>query len=92
MRKKASLQFVVHSLIYLIAFGFPVLLIAGSEGWNAGSMKASSYLIDNEMIKSLTDLILNLVFMSSFLLGLPILIYVFVVIGFAKLLSKFLLS
>jgi len=92
MRKKAPLQFVVHSLIYLIAFGFPVLLIAGSSGWNAGSMQASSYLIDNEMIKSLTDLILNLVFMSSFLLGLPILIYVLVVIGFAKLLSKFLVS
>ena len=65
---------VFRIVAYSLAFFLPALLVGGSSGWSTKNMRSETYLINSEFFIGLTDTIIGLLFMSSFLLFIPVVI------------------
>lgn len=65
---------VFRIVAYSLAFFLHALLVGGSSGWSTKNMRSETYLINSEFFIGLTDTIIGLLFMSSFLLFIPVVI------------------
>ncbi|WP_137221143.1 hypothetical protein [Shewanella sp. MEBiC00475] len=66
--------------IYFCAFILPILFILNCEGWDAGGMSVSSCTIENFIFIEAANFVIGLLFFSSFMAFIPVLIYIFIVI------------
>jgi small-conductance mechanosensitive channel len=71
---------------YFCAFILPILSVINCEGWNAGSMSVKSCTIENYVFIEAANLVIGLLFLSSFMLFIPVLVYVLLVIASYELL------
>lgn len=69
-----------RSIIYFCTFILPILLASNCDGWNAAEMSVDSCVIENQFFVEAANFIISMVFISSFMGFIPILIYIFVVI------------
>ena len=67
----------LSSLIVFVAG--PILVMMSCTGWNAGSMAVQSCTPDFAFIRALADGFYGFMLVASFALGLPILIYLFLI-------------
>ena len=65
---------VFRIVAYSLAIFLHALLVGGSSGWSTKNMRSETYLINSEFFIGLTDTIIGLLFMSSFLLFIPVVI------------------
>jgi hypothetical protein len=54
--------------------------MSNCSGWNEGSMLVQSCYIDNSLTRSLAELVYGLVFMAVLMIGIPLLVYLLLVI------------
>ena len=71
--------------IYFCAFVLPILFIINCEGWNAGGMSVKSCTIENYIFIEAANFVIGLLFLSSFMAFIPVLIYIITVIVFFEL-------
>ena len=73
---------------YALFFIFPVLGMMNCDGWNEGSGVVESCVIDIGLLRSYANFYFMFITMSSFMLLLPVLVYILFFIalseGFAK--------
>jgi uncharacterized membrane protein len=81
--KKISL-----AILYFIAFVLPILGIKNCPGWNEGSMAVHSCIIDGNIFREYADLYYAFLLLSAFLMGIPVIIYVGIVIFLTILILK----
>ncbi|MFT2112748.1 hypothetical protein [Marinomonas sp. 2405UD68-3] len=84
MSKGSRISFV----LYFIAFVLPVLGVMNCDGWNTASMSVKSCAIDSGVLRGYADLYTALFYFSSFLVFIPILIYIGVCTLIIKLIRK----
>jgi len=78
-----SLSKKVRIVLYFLGFGLPLLAILSCSGFDTGSGKASCMLVPDDF----GSLVLALVALSSFLVGIPIVIYAVVVVVITEIIS-----
>jgi len=75
-----STVFYSKLLIFFIAFAMPTIAMSFCTGWNAGSM-SSNCVFKSKFFKEYADAYYGFIFVSSFAMGIPIVLYFAVVIG-----------
>lgn len=79
---------VISTLILFFGFFAPILGMMNCSGWNEGSMTSSSCLLSSGFMIAYADFYYGLMLFSSFMLLVPVLIYIFLIIGIIKFLIK----
>ena len=75
-----SVVFYSKLLIFFIAFAMPTIAMSFCTGWNAGSMASSRCVFKSAFFKEYADAYYGFLFMSSFMVGIPIVLYFVLVI------------
>lgn len=79
MNKWIRLFLIIASVISVFII-LPILIMSNCSGWNEGSMLVQSCYIDNSLTRSLAELVYGLVFMAVLMIGIPLLVYLLLVI------------
>lgn len=79
---------VIKIVTYFVGLVMPILGMLNCGGHHEGTMQVSSCIIDCSITRSYANFYWGWVTMSSFMLGIPIIIYIVVVIQLAKNLPK----
>jgi len=66
----------------------PILAMLNCEGFNEGSMAVETCFIDSDLIRGYANFYYGWLVISSFVLFIPIIIYIVIVIQVAKRLSR----
>ena len=75
-------------ILYSLGFGLPLLVMfGGCSYYPAPSLSFSSCVIPSEMFKEYASFIFAMVLISSYMLGIPILIYVAVVVAVTEFIA-----
>jgi hypothetical protein len=75
-------------ILYFVAFVLPILGVMNCDGWNAGSMAVATCAIDNGLFRSYANLYMAFLFFSSFLVFIPVLIYIVICILLTKFIGR----
>jgi len=73
--------------IYFIAFVLPILGMMNCSGWNEGSMAVKSCVIDGNIFREYAEFYSGFLFISVFMMLIPVVIYAGVVIVVTELIS-----
>ena len=73
---------------YFVFFILPVLVMSSCEGWNTGTMTTQRCAVDLAIVRSYADGYYTFVTFSSFLLAIPILVYILVLVFVSEILGK----
>ena len=84
MRKKTY----VKVIVYFLGFVLPILSMLNCDGLNEGNMAVTSCVIDSDLIRSYASFYWGWLAISSFMLFIPVIIYILVVVFIAKFTSK----
>jgi len=83
-----SKQRAVKIAFYFIGLVMPVLGMMNCKGFNEGSMTVRECFIDHSLLRSYADFFYGWMTISSFMLFIPIIIYIIIVIKLAKYISN----
>ncbi|SCM67175.1 hypothetical protein SAMN05421764_11047 [Donghicola eburneus] len=77
-------------VIFLIVFGagigIPILALFNCGGWNEGTMQVAYCVVDTPDLRFVAEVVYAVVLLSSFTLGLPIFVYLMILLALALLL------
>lgn len=92
MGKKALLRVTLYFLFFLL----PILGMSNCSGWSSRDMEVASCAIDFGLARSYANLYYDFVFISAFLIFVPVLVYIVLAIAACEILvwitSRFLLK
>jgi len=74
--------------VYFIGLVMPILAMLNCNGFDGGNMKVSHCFIDSSLIRSYADFYFGWLLISSFMVFIPVIIYVGIVVLVAKYFSK----
>jgi len=75
-------------LIVGASLALPALAMLNCGGWNEGSGKVASCAIDTPFLREISEFFYNWLLLSAFTLGLPILVYLLLVLVAAKFVAR----
>ena len=84
MSKKRAIRLV----FYFIGLVMPILGMMNCKGFNEGSMTVKECFIDNSLLRSYADFYYGWVTISSFMIFIPVIIYIIIVIKLARFISN----
>ena len=83
-----SKKTIVLIILLFIGLILPILGMYNCSGFNSGNMSVQSCIIDNTVLRKYADFYYGLITISSYILFVPVLIYIGIVIFIAKFISK----
>jgi hypothetical protein len=69
----------------------PVVIMSSCSGWNAGSMQVSSCLVGATWYTNTADALYGFVYVSAFILFIPVIIYMGLLAAIGSLLARVIL-
>jgi len=79
--------------VYFVTFVLPILSAMNCPSYSAaGSISASSCYVKSELLASLADVVYGALLISSFLIFIPILIYIGIVVAVTEITAKLCVS
>ena len=88
MIKKGLNWFLSRLPFYSLFFIFPALGMMNCQGWNEGSMTSESCLVNTSFLQAYADFYYALVLFSSFMLLIPLVIYIVIAIWLSEILGR----
>jgi len=82
---------IVSIIFVLILILIPILLTRNCSGFNLGNMEVSHCAFDASLLRDISNWLHGMFFLSGFMLGLPIWVYLGVTYGLGRLLYHSLL-
>jgi hypothetical protein len=73
---------------YSLFFIFPVLGMMNCQGWNEGSMSSETCLINSSLLQAYADFYYALILFSSFMLLLPLVVYIVIAIWLSEVFGR----
>jgi len=84
-----STKLIIKLVILFIGLVMPILGMLNCKGFNEGSMKVKECFFDNELFKSYASFYFGWITISSFMMFIPVIIYIFIVFQIAKFVSSY---
>lgn len=71
---------IAFAIVFGAGIGLPVLALFNCSGWNEGSMQVATCIIDTPGLRDWSEILYGFLLLASFMAGIPLLIYLVVLI------------
>lgn len=74
---------IAFAIVFGAGIGLPVLALFNCSGWNEGSMRVATCIVDTPALREWAEILYGFLLLASFLAGIPLLIYLAFLIALA---------
>jgi hypothetical protein len=74
---------IAFAIVFGAGIGLPVLALFNCSGWNEGSMRVATCIVDTPALRDWAEILYGFLLLASFMGGIPLLIYLVMLIAVA---------